>query len=407
MSDGETTTPAHGSGEPSPESASARRIDRFLRALIEMEASDLHLAPRHRPLFRLHGTLRPADAFPDPLTEETIEQLAEELAGESLATALPASGSLDGALTGGAHNEGRFRFNIYRRLPGYAIALRRLEDQLCSLPELGLPESLLKWCDLPDGLILVAGPTGSGKSTTLATLIDHINRTRPVHVITIEDPVEYLHVSDRALIDQRQIGTHAPDFQRALVASLRQDPDVILVGEIRERETIRTAITAAETGHLVFATVHAPDCAGAIQRIVSVFPSDEQPGVLRQLSMNLRGVLAQHLVPADGAAAGESQDFGTGSRTRVLLSEILQITPAAANLVAKAQFVHLHSTMETGARHDMQTLEQSLLGWVRSRHLLRATALSYTRNPKVLEQRLAREMGGTSATEQLNAGRNL
>ncbi len=347
----------------------------------------------------MDGALRELDTFLDPLTEEELEDLAEELAGGSLETAMPVRGSLDGALTAGDKAEGRFRFNIYRRLPGYGIALRRLENEFRSLGQLGLPESLLKWCELPDGLILVAGPTGSGKSTTLATLIDHINRTRPVHIITIEDPVEYLHVSDRALVDQRQIGTHASDFQTALVDSLRQDPDVILVGEIRERETIRTAITAAETGHLVFATVHAPDCAGAIQRVVSVFPSDEQPGILRQLSMNLRGILAQHLVPADGPAAGRQQNFGTGSRTRVLLSEILQITPAAANLVAKGQFVHLHSAMETGARHGMQTLEENLLGWVRSRHLLRPTALSYTRNPKVLEQRMAREAGQTNAMQ--------
>ncbi|MEM9015964.1 MAG: type IV pilus twitching motility protein PilT, partial [Verrucomicrobiota bacterium] len=257
----------------------------------------------------------------------------------------------------------------------------------------------------PEGLVLVAGPTGSGKSTTLATLIDHINRHRPVHVITIEDPVEYLHVSDRALVDQRQVGTHARDFQAALVSSLRQDPDVILVGEIRERETIKTAITAAETGHLVFATVHAPDCAGAIQRIVSTFPADEQPGVLRQLSMNLRGVLTQHLIPADGPACAERHDFTSGSRTRVLLSEILQVTPAVANQIAKAQFMHIPSAMETGSRHDMQTLEESLLRWIQSRHLLLATALAHTRNPKVLEQRFARESvkGHASPNSRIDA----
>jgi len=384
-----------------------RLLDRFLSTLMEIEASDLHLAPRNPPLFRLHGTLREVDAFPDPISEEEMTQLATELAGGPADSSVPPSGSLDGALTAGENDEGRFRFNIYRRLPGYSIALRRLENKFRSLTQLGLPENLLKWCSLPDGLVLVAGPTGSGKSTTLATLIDHVNRTRPVHVITIEDPVEYLHVSDRARVDQRQIGTHAPDFKTALISSLRQDPDVILVGEIRERETIRTAITAAETGHLVFATVHAPDCAGAIQRIVSVFPADEQPGVLRQLSMNLRGVLAQHLVPADGDATGERHDFSSGSRTRVLLSEVLQITPAAANMIAKAQFMHLASAMETGARHDMQTLEQSLLRWVQSQHLLRATALSYTRNPKVLEQRLARENNGSSSTQGAQSAKRL
>ncbi|MEM7600105.1 MAG: PilT/PilU family type 4a pilus ATPase [Verrucomicrobiota bacterium] len=377
-----------------------RQIERFLQFLMKLEASDLHLTPRHRPLFRLNGALKTVDAFPSPLSEEDLNQLAEELTGDPLDIAIPRSGSLDGALTAGEESEGRFRFNIFRRLPGYSIALRRLENEFRSLPQLGLPTSLLSWCELVDGLVLVAGPTGSGKSTTLATLIDHINRTRALHVVTIEDPIEYLHVSDRALVDQRQIGMHAPDFQSALVASLRQDPDVVLVGEIRERETIRTALTAAETGHLVFATVHAPDCAGAMQRLVSVFPSDEQAGILRQLSMNLRGVLAQRLVPADGPAAGESHDFRTGSRTRVLLSEILQVTPAAANLIAKGRLVHLLSTMETGGRHGMQTLEQSILGWVRSRHLLGPSALSYARNPKALEQRLVRDMdSGPSSTD--------
>ena len=369
-----------------------------------IEASDLHLAPRNRPQFRLHGTLREVEAFPDILEEEDMAALAEELSGGPVESAIPETGSLDGALTAGENSEGRFRFNIYRRLPGYAIALRRLENQFRSLEQLGLPDTLQKWCGLPDGLVLVAGPTGSGKSTTLATLIDHINRTRPVHVITIEDPVEYLHVSDRALVDQRQIGTHAADFQAALVSSLRQDPDVILVGEIRERETIRTAITAAETGHLVFATVHAPDCAGAIQRVVSVFPADEQSGVLRQLSMNLRGVLTQHLVPADGPATGERQDFSSGSRTRVLLSEILQVNRAAANLISKGHFMHIPSTMETGSRDGMQTLEQSLHSWVLSGHLLPATALSYTKNPKVLKQRMARD--GRDALKS-SASRNL
>ncbi|MEM9446554.1 MAG: PilT/PilU family type 4a pilus ATPase [Verrucomicrobiota bacterium] len=379
-------------------------LERLLQSLLDLQASDLHLASEHRPLFRVHGKLRDVDFYPEKLTEKQLEDIAMQLAGGAIESLIPNSGALDGALTGGANSEGRFRYNIYRRLPGYAIALRRLENEFRTLPELGLPESLLSWCDLPDGLILVAGPTGSGKSTTLATLIDHINKTRPVHVITIEDPVEYLHVSDQALVDQRQIGTHAPDFQSALVSSLRQDPDVILVGEIRERETIKTAITASETGHLVFATVHAPDCAGAIQRIVSVFPPDEQPGVLRQLSMNLRGVLAQHLVAADGPSASENHDFGEHKRTRVLLSEILQITPATANLVAKAQFVHLSSSMETGARHGMQTLEQNLLSWIQSGHLLKATALCHTRNPKVLEQRLAREES-EKAAQYLNPSR--
>ncbi|MEM6884942.1 MAG: PilT/PilU family type 4a pilus ATPase [Verrucomicrobiota bacterium] len=380
----------HTSPEFRSEPESKSLLQRLMQAMMDMESSDLHLASKHPPLFRLHGKLAPSEHFPKHLTEIDLKNLSGHLAGGFIDSLMPDTGALDGAITGGHNGEGRFRYNIYRRLPGYAIAIRRLENEFRSLGQLGLPDSLLGWCGLPDGLILIAGPTGSGKSTTLATLIDQINKTRPMHIITIEDPIEYLHVSDQSLVDQRQIGTHAPDFNSALVASLRQDPDVILVGEVRERETIKTAITAAETGHLVFATVHAPDCAGAIQRMVSVFPPDEQPGVLRQLSMNLRGVLAQHLVTADGPAAGECHDFNTGKRTRVLTSEILQIIPATANLVAKGQFMHLSSSMETGAKYGMQTLEQNLLKWIQSGHLLKSTALSCTRNPKVLEQRIAR-----------------
>ena len=361
-------------------------VTKLLKVLLEVGASDLHVVTGHRPTFRVDGALRPHEACPHAMDETGMNNLIKALAGGDPEDVIPASGSLDGALTG--DHASRFRYNISKRLPGFAIALRRLENEFRTLEQLGLPDSLLDWCALSNGLVLVAGPTGSGKSTTLATLIHHINKTRPVHVITIEDPVEYLHHSDVALVDQRQVGTHAPDFQTALMASLRQDPDVILVGEIRERETIRTAITAAGTGHLVFATVHAPDCAGSIQRIVSAFVPGEQDGIRRQLSMTLRGVLTQQLVFADGPAAAERQDFIDGHRTRVLLSEILQVTPAAANLIAKGQYAHLGTAMETGAKLGMQTLEESLSFWVRSQHLLRDSAMLHTRNPKVLEQRL-------------------
>ena len=386
--------------EPTDSDGDLLTLERLLQAMMDHEASDLHLAANLEPLFRIDGALRKLDDFREPVSSANIDVLATRLAGAPIADAIPASGALDGALT--SRSDGRFRFNVYRRLPGLAIALRRLENRFRTLEELGLPPVLTKWCDLNDGLVLVAGPTGSGKSTTLATLLDRINRSRAAHIITIEDPIEYLHVSLKGRVDQRQIGPHAPDFNSALVASLRQDPDVVLVGEIREQDTIRTAITAAETGHLVFATVHAPDCAGAIQRIVSVFPADEQPGILRQLSMNLRGVLAQHLVPADGPAAATAHPSRT-RRPRVALSEVLQITPATANLVARGQFQNLYSFMETGAQHDMQTLEQCLMGWVQSGHLLKATALSYTRNPRVLEQRLARAK--TTSTARSQGGR--
>ncbi len=366
----------------------APSLDGLLDALVASAGSDLHLAPGRVACLRVQGNLRPCPGFPAVLSERAVESLAAELMPGNPADLLAATGSCDGAFS--FRDGARFRYNVYRRSPGLAIAVRRLEETFRPLSELGLRDGLYQWCDLLDGLVLVAGPTGSGKSTTLATLIDRINRTRQTHIISIEDPIEYLHASSRSLVDQRQIGIDAPDFQTALVAALRQDPDVILVGEVRERETIRTALAAAETGHLVFTTVHAPDCVGALRRIVSVFPADEQPGILLRLAMNLRGVLAQHLVPADGPAATPDHDFSAGRRARVLLSEVLQNTPAVAHLVVGGKFQQIASCMETGAASGMQTLEENLLGWVKSRHLTPATALACTRHPGLLRQRLAR-----------------
>src|SRR5262249_41993629 len=205
----------------------------------------------------------------------------------------------------------------------------RLEDRFRGLAELGLPESLYELCNLPDGLVVVCGPTGAGKSTTLATMLDRVNQTRRCHVITIEDPIEYIHPPALSLISQRQVGSDAGTFNDALVASLRQDPDVILVGEIRDLATIRTAITAAETGHLVFTTVQAGDCVGAVERLVSVFPADEQAGVRRQLSLVLRAIIAQHLLIVDGAGGnlnGNGQPALPVRRSRVAVSEVLTVT---------------------------------------------------------------------------------
>ena len=246
---------------------------------------------------RRHPSAADGSRAVDP---ERINAIADELAQPYDRTPLETTGSLDGAFSG--PDGVRFRFNLFRRQGQLAIAVRRLEDAFRSLGDLGLPESLYQLCDLPDGLVIVCGPTGAGKSTTLATLLDRVNRTRRCHIVTIEDPIEYLHRPLQSLVNQRQVGGDTSSFNDALVASMRQDPDVILVGEIRDLATIRTAITAAETGHLVFTTVHAGDCAGAVERLVAVFPADEQAGVRRQLSMVMRAIVAQHLLVADGPA---------------------------------------------------------------------------------------------------------
>ena len=373
-------------------------------------ASDIHLSPALPPYLRLQGTLAPVpDAAPlsPALVRDLAQTLARHMLGPScppLDTLLAPRGSLDGACT--SPSGARYRFNIYRRqnpfpvpspepaapapdaappapsapsAPAPSIALRRLDDHFRSLPELGLPSSLLDLTHHPHGLVIVTGPTGSGKSTTLATLIDAINRTRPAHIITIEDPVEYVHRPLRALVDQRQVGLDAPSFHAALVDALREDPDIILVGEIRETETIRTALAAAETGHLVFTTLHAGDCPGAIERFVSVFTASEQDSIRRQLALVLRGIVAQHLLPSERPG---------GPPRRLPATEILRSTPAVANLIATGKTAQLYTAIETGTAYGMQTLEQDLARLVRQGDLSPATALALAHYPDALRHRL-------------------
>ncbi len=371
-------------------------LEAMLRACVVEDASDLHLTPGQRPMVRVQGRLEPL-AGHAPLTPEDLDRLAQVLlaAGRD---GLDARGAQDGAL--GAAGA-RFRFNVFRRQGALAVALRRLEDRFRGLADLGLPESLYELCELPDGLVVVAGPTGSGKSTTLAALLARLNGARRCHIVTIEDPIEYVHPPREALINQRQVGLDAPDFHAALVAALRQDPDVILVGEVRDLPTIRTAITAAETGHLVFTTVHAGDCVGAVERLTAAFPADEQVGVRRQLGMVLRAIVAQHLVPADGHAA--ALDAGA-RRRRVVVSEVLRGTPAVQHLVATGKSPQIYSAMEAGAGQGMQTLEQDLARlWVDG-HLAETTALTMARSPNVLRDRAAllrREGAARAATRRL------
>jgi twitching motility protein PilT len=378
----------------------------LLAECVRRDASDLHLAPDLPPYLRVEGVLEPLSERPRVSPTE-IEAVAAWMTRGLDQTPLHATGSLDGALTGASG--ARYRFNVFRRQGQLAISIRQLEDRFRTLPELGLSESLYRMCDLPDGLIVVAGPTGAGKSTTLAAFLDRINQTRRCHMITIEDPIEYIHTSKTALVNQRQVGTDTCGFYEALVASLREDPDVILVGEIRDLNTIRTAIVAAETGHLVFTTVHAGDCVGTIERLVAVFPADEQDGIRRQLALVLRTVIAQHLLVADGPAAGRGVPFfskdGRGEktsaaesaapprRTRVVTSEVLIVTPAVANLIASAKANQIYSAMEAGGAAGMQTLEQDLARlWVAGR-ISETSAVAMAKNPNVLRDRVARMRG--------------
>lgn len=358
----------------------------LLSLTMQSGASDLHLRLGESPFLRVGGKLIRVPQY-QPLASEHLQRYAAELVGSRGLQQLDSHGSIDGALTG--PNQGRFRFNIFRQQNQISIALRLLDEHVRGLGELGLPESLYQLAELRDGLVVVAGPTGAGKSTTLATLIDRINRDRESHIVTIEDPIEYLHPPRKSLVNQRQIGIDAGSFHEALVASLRQDPDVILVGEIRDLETIRTAITAAETGHLVFTTVHAGSAVGVIERLISVFPAEEQTGMRRQLSLVLRAVIAQQLIKVDGrrqATLSPSDD--APPQGRAVASEVMRVTSAVANLIAVGKSVQIRSAIESGTAQGMQTLEQDLARLVNDGMLTVQTAMAYAPNPKILQQRL-------------------
>ncbi|MBQ7189118.1 MAG: PilT/PilU family type 4a pilus ATPase [Kiritimatiellae bacterium] len=346
----------------------------------QVQASDIHLAVGQMPRFRIQGILSPNPTFPEisvPVMDEIVQRLgATSLSRERVFATLQTRGSIDGATT--SPSGSRYRFNLFLNAGTYAVALRRLDAAFRSLQELELPQCLADFCQCRDGLVIITGPTGSGKSTTLATLLNQINRSRDGHIITIEDPIEYVHESRRCLVNQRQVGRDAASFHAALVEAMRQDPDVILVGEIRDLDTIRTAITAAETGHLVFTTLHAGDCAGAVERIVSVFPAEEQDGIRHQLAMVLRGVFAQHLVPAaDG-------------RARVPVYELMVVTSAVANLIATGRSKQLYSAIELGQPQGMVTTDQCLSALLQRGRISKQVALLLAHNPNALLGHLAK-----------------
>ena len=364
----------------------------MLQSLLELSdefgASDVHLATGQRPRFRIRGALVPKGDFA-AFDAETVDALAMELGlytlpvgthegTERVRLTLLKDGAIDGAMT--SPSGARYRFNIYRESERHAVALRRLDATFRGFDELGLPPRLKEFSAERDGLVIVTGPTGSGKSTTLATMIDLINRSRNGHIITIEDPVEYVHESQSCLVHQRQVGRDTRSFNDALVEAMRQDPDVILVGEISDLATIRTALRAAETGHLVFTTLHAGDCAGAVERIVSVFPADEQNSVRHQLALVLRGICAQHLLPS------------TDRSRRYPACELLVNTTAAANLISIGRSAQLYSVIETGGALGMTSLDQSLAQLLGAGLIEERLAYAVSKNPDMIRNRL--RMGG-------------
>lgn len=327
-------------------------INDLLKKMIEIKASDLHLVAGLHPAFRIHGELVPDESFERPNGEQTREMIYALLTEEQIRlfeSSPDARYELDFAY--GLPGVGRFRMNVHKQRGTVALAARALADRIPNIDELGLPPSVKELTKAKKGLILVTGPTGSGKSTTLAALIDAINSSRCDHILTIEDPIEYLHNSKKSYVTQREVGPFGDtlSFKNALKYALRQDPDVILIGEMRDYETIGIALTSAETGHLVFGTLHTSSAAQTVSRIVDVFPVDQQPQVRTMLASNLLAVISQVLLPRKDKAG------------RVLACEVLLANAAVKNNIRSGKVESIYQTIQMSQGEGMQTLDQSLV----------------------------------------------
>ena len=338
-----------------------------LMEVVDRRASDLHLTAGAPPMVRVRGRLTPIDGYPS-LTPSDTREIIYSILSNAQRQKLETHWQLDFAYQ--IPGRARFRVNAYFQRTALGAAFRLIPFEITPLESLGLPPVVADFATKPRGLVLVTGPTGSGKSTTLASLIDVINATREEHIMTIEDPIEFLHEHKKCIVNQRELGSDATSFSDALKAALRQDPDVILVGEMRDLETIGTAITAAETGHLVFATLHTQDTPQTIDRIVDVFPSAQQGQIRAQLSVALQGIMTQTLLPtADGAG-------------RCVAAEVLVPTPAVRNLIRECKSHQIYSVLQTGGAHGMQTMDASLAQLVRAGKVTRQLAESRAHSPE-------------------------
>ena len=339
---------------------------------LERNASDIHLTVGEPPVFRLDGELTNFGEV--PLTEADTTAYVQELITPGLLKEFQEMGEADFAVT--YHDLVRMRCNVFRQRGMTSLALRLLPLRIATAEELGLPPVVVAQADKPRGLVLVTGPTGSGKSSTLAALLDHINHTERRHIITLEEPIEYLHTSDQCIINQREVGADTSSFAAGLRAALRQDPDVILVGEMRDLETISTAITAAETGHLVFGTLHTKGAANTIDRIIDACPAGAQNQVRSQLSGVLAGVITQCLIPtADGLG-------------RCAATEVLVGTDAVLNMVRESKIYQLDTVMQSNRALGMHTLNADLMAKVRAGVITAQSALEYSNDRRELTELL-------------------
>ncbi len=347
----------------------------LLRIMIERGGTDLHITTGSPPVIRVNGALERLN-FP-PLSPPETKSLIYSILTDTQKHRFEENWEIDFSF--GIKGLARFRANVFMQRGAVAGAFRKIPYEIRSFEELGIPPVVKKFCEKPRGLILVTGPTGSGKSTTLATMIDKINRERPVHIVTIEDPIEYLHSHKRALINQREIHTDTKSFHNALRSVLREDPDVVLIGEMRDLETVEAALRIAETGHLTLATLHTNSAAQTITRIIDIFPPHQQSQVRTQLSMILEGIITQSLLPrADG-------------RGRILATEVLVPTPAIRNLIREDKIHQIYSSMQTGQEATgMHTFNQSLAALYFKRLISLDTAMGSSSYPEELHDLIRR-----------------
>ena len=359
-------------------------LEELLQVVFRKGASDLHISVGLPPVIRIDGKLIKLD-YP-PMTKEDVQRLIFSMLNNEQRRNLEQNWELDCSY--GVYGIGRFRVNVYREKNNYAAALRTITSDVPTFDQLGLPPIVKEVSERPRGLILVTGPTGSGKSTTLAAMIDYINKSRTEHILTVEDPIEYIYESKRCVVHQRELGQDTRSFSNALKAALREDPDIILVGELRDLETISLALTAAETGHLVMATLHTSSASQTVDRIVDVFPAEQQQQIRIQLSNSLIAVFSQTLIPK---LSIEGKKDG-----RVLAQEIMMVTPAVSNLIREGKTAQIYSAIQTGGNQKMQTLEASLKDLYQRKLISYQDALSKTTRPEDLKR-----MMGHSITDSI------
>jgi len=344
-------------------------VTALLTFAVQSGASDAHLSSGEPPMIRLHGDMKKLDH--PPLSREEVHALVYDIMDDGQRKTFEERLELDFSFDMG--DIGRFRVNVFMQQRGEGVVFRTIPTKILSTEELGLPPILKRLCDREKGLILVTGPTGSGKSTTLAAMVDHVNNIFAGHIITIEDPIEFVHRSKQCLVNQRELGLHTHSFANALRAVLREDPDVILVGEMRDLETIQLAITAAETGHLVFATLHSPSAPSTVDRVVDVFPAGQQAQIRTQFADAIEAIITQTLCKKKGGG-------------RVAALEILVATPAGRNLIREGKIHQIPSAMQVGQKDGMQTMDMALVELVNRGLTSREEAQSRSMTPNLFAQ---------------------